>query len=81
VKFNPDIDDGNVTPAVTVKVQPNTQYVTDGYFKRALADGTCTVAIAVLDQAGNVDLTAGPGGTYHIHTDSIYYDNLSLHPA
>ncbi|MCJ1436912.1 hypothetical protein MMC27_006295 [Xylographa pallens] len=113
-QFDASISSGDATPQITVNVQPNTNYVADGYTKKGLAAGTCTVAIAVLNGAGSAYLNVGSGGTYHIHTlttaytydstafnsgantqvsvryisscynangDSIYYDNLTLHPA
>ncbi|MCJ1404074.1 Mucin-2 [Xylographa trunciseda] len=60
--FEPSIDSGDVTPQITVNVQPNTQYVADGYIKKGLAAGTCTIAIAVLNGAGTAYLNADNGG-------------------
>lgn len=94
---------------MTVKVQPNTLYVVDGYYKKGLDSGTCQVAITVANQAKSTYIFRGrfhsltttysydsvifdTGANSEVSVryisdcssipgHSIYYDNLSLHPA
>ncbi|MCJ1383291.1 hypothetical protein MMC17_006404 [Xylographa soralifera] len=79
-QFDPSINSGDVTPQITVSVLPNTNYVADGYFKKGLASGTCTVAVAVLNGAGIAYVNVGNGGTYHIHalTTAYTYDSTAF---
>ncbi|MCJ1281745.1 hypothetical protein MMC26_001068 [Xylographa opegraphella] len=72
-QFGASSASGDVTPQITVNVQPNTNYVADGYFKKGSAAGTCTVGIAVLNGAGSGYLNVGTGGSYHLHTLTAAY--------